>query len=103
MWFKSRTPKTANKAPAQTSIYPWSWAVLIAGLVLFLSTIFVSRWTSNGPTFFSADDLSAPADYSLSLTQGSDSSPSQPLLSPPQSDLSKNPSLGSPTQSESSE
>jgi len=95
MWLKSRTSKKATKAPAKPSISPWSWAILICGLVLFLSTIFVSRWTSNGPTFFTAEDFYAPAPtgYSFSSEKPSDSSQTPPLLSPSPSESSQSSSF----------
>lgn len=93
----------ASKNSTKISIFPGSWAILICSVVLFLGTVFVSRWTSNGPTFFSPEQLSPPVSYSLPSAKPSNSSDSGflPLAKSP--NLSQSPSFLSPQQLEPSQ
>lgn len=84
-----------RNSPAKVTISPWSWAIFICGLVLFLSTLFVSRWTSDGPTVFSPYDLAAPFSQSLPLKAKTAQRPA--ILASP-SDVSESKDLDLPHQ-----
>lgn len=93
MGFKFRPTKTSVQTSIQISISPGIWAVFICGVVLFLSTIFVTRWTSSGPTVFSPEELQAPINNSLPSAKVPNSSQRNflPLTKP--SDVSQNDSI----------
>lgn len=54
-------PKTQTKA----LIPPWIWAIFVASVVLFVGTVYVTSWTSTGPTFLPSE-LSSPSSVVLS-------------------------------------
>lgn len=53
------------KTQTQKLIPPWIWAIFVASLVIFVGTIYVTSWTSTGPTFIPIED-SNPTSIRLS-------------------------------------
>lgn len=61
--FRSKPPQLP-KTQTQKLIPPWIWTIFIASLVLFVGTIYVTSWTSTGPTFLPIE-LSNPSSVPL--------------------------------------
>jgi cellulose synthase (UDP-forming) len=55
--------KVVPKSKTKTLISPWVWGLFITSLVFFIGTIYVTSWTSTGPTFL-------PSELSSRLTVG---------------------------------
>ncbi len=60
-------PKLQQLPKTQTKklIPAWIWAIFIASVVLFLGTVYITSWTSTGPTFIPIE-LSNPSSVRLS-------------------------------------
>ncbi len=57
-------PQQLPKTQTQKLIPPWIWTIFVASLILFVGTIYVTSWTSTGPTFLPIE-LSNPSSVPL--------------------------------------
>ena len=56
--FSSNHKKQSDAA--QKSFFSLSRIIFITGIIIFFLTLFVTRWNSEGPIFFSPDQLTVP-------------------------------------------
>jgi cellulose synthase (UDP-forming) len=52
-------PPKQDHSHKKLFISRWILVLFISSLIFFISTVFVSRWTSSGPSFFSPDELNS--------------------------------------------
>ena len=80
------------------SIHPWVQAVFICTLIFSISTVFVTRWTHNGPTWFAPEELNPIGDSLSKITALTENIP---IISQEQSGESQKNSPFSPSDKKS--
>jgi hypothetical protein len=56
---KSSESNSMLKARTDTHIYPLIWKLFMSSLIFFISTFFLTTWTSTGATWFSIKSLNS--------------------------------------------